>query len=118
MRIFVFVLLNKAMHLLIFKIHCRKNELKSVNNLVEENASLPMTVKMVNEKLMIAAKDAGINLEDIGDTANENDLEEDGATGSIDAEQSNDDAVGSMPNAAALSAAADKLTEKMKYALK
>lgn len=91
-----------------------------MNNLVEENASLPMTMKMVNEKLMLSAKDAGIDIENLGDIESLHDLDEDedGARGGSDTDQSNGNASKPTSDASALSAAADKLTERIKHALK
>ncbi|XP_011497475.1 PREDICTED: uncharacterized protein LOC105361883 [Ceratosolen solmsi marchali] len=54
-----------------------KEELKSVHNLIEENASLPITVKTVNEKLKIIAKEAGINLDQLEHINNSDEENED-----------------------------------------
>ncbi|OXU17864.1 hypothetical protein TSAR_013677 [Trichomalopsis sarcophagae] len=96
-----------------------KTELNTINNLIKENASLPTTMKMVNEKLIITAKDAGIDIENLDEIVSLRDLEEDedGARGGSDTVQSNDNASKQTSDVSDFSAATHKITERIKHAL-
>ena len=77
-----------------------------------------MTVKMVNEKLILAAKDAGIDLETIESLRNIPELQSDEGEESGNADDADEDVVPTASNASALAAAADELTDRVKKTLK
>lgn len=74
-----------------------------------------MTSKAVNEQLIVAAKEAGINLENLDEeeiTEEEQSEEAQSQSGDDDPEQSNNDPATSLSNA--VSAAAEQLSGMMK----
>lgn len=96
--------------LLSYIMHFRKNKLTTLNSHVEATAPLPMTAKTVNEQLIVAAKEAGINLEDLEEAVafedTENQSSDDGAV------KSSHEQSASLANA--VSAAAEQLSGMMK----
>jgi len=97
-------------------------DLCSVHNLIEENASLPMTASLTNEKLIIAAKEAGIDLEDVEtmfslDNVKDKNQAASGTSGNKKT-TTNKSKKTAMSNVEIVAAAADELTEKVKRTLK
>jgi hypothetical protein len=97
-----------------------------VHNLIEDNASLPVTVQMVNEKLKIAAHEAGIDLNDLENVNSSEDdemeaeriqeIEEEGSSNSEEEINNEEVSLGIHENTIANST--KKLTEKVMSFLK
>lgn len=84
-----------------------------LTNVLQKDQPLSVTSEFVNEKLKAAAKEAGINLDDIDDNS-ENSKENDENQLSDSEGNVNE----STSNAATVEAAAKKLSEKVKRTLK
>lgn len=102
----------------------------SLHDILDVDASLPTNQKLVNYRLMVAAKEAGIDLNDLEIEASEEGSEQDASQHDSSQEQDSDrnngtqesqednEQTASTSNAAALAAATNKLTKTVKRALR
>ncbi|XP_014210154.1 uncharacterized protein LOC106640586 [Copidosoma floridanum] len=95
-----------------------KDELSAVQALVEENALLPTSAKLANEKLTIIAKEAGIDLGNLESVLNESADEEESQSESSDQKKASCKSTSVQSNVAIIAAATDKLAVKLKRTLK
>ncbi|XP_058791862.1 uncharacterized protein LOC131664626 [Phymastichus coffea] len=116
-----------------------KNEVESLHNILEKDASLPVSAKMVNEVLMVAAKEAGIDLADVQVESSDEEIceqnvpehnaseqnaseynasEEDESNRENVMQESRSEEATVSTNATSVAAAADKLTKKVKRTLR